>query len=55
MVAGRERHRALYEPIRGSAPDIAQLGHPPVSTVAMGNAILGELDAMVNAPAAAHA
>ena len=96
MVAGGEgRHRALYEPIHGSAPDIAGKGianpcgailsfamclrhtflrpdeadyleaavlraieggartadialpgQPPVSTVAMGNAILGELDAM---------
>jgi 3-isopropylmalate dehydrogenase len=105
MYAGGERrHRALYEPIHGSAPDIAGKGianpcgailsfamclrhtflrpdeadvleaaviraiaggartadialpgHPPVSTVAMGNAILGELDAMADVPAAAHA
>jgi 3-isopropylmalate dehydrogenase len=105
MYAGGERrHRALYEPIHGSAPDIAGrgianpcgailsfamclrhtflrpdeadfleaaviraiaggartadialAGHPPVSTVAMGNAILGELDAMADVPAAAHA
>jgi 3-isopropylmalate dehydrogenase len=105
MYAGGEgRHRALYEPIHGSAPDIAGKGianpcgailsfamclrhtflrpdeadcletaviraiaggartadialpdHPPVSTLAMGNAVLGELDAMAIAPAAAHA
>ena len=105
MYAGGEvRHRALYEPIHGSAPDIAGKGianpcgailsfamclrhtflrpeeadfletaviraiaggartadialpgHPPASTVAMGNAILGELDKMAVAPAAAHA
>ncbi len=105
MVAGGEgRHRALYEPIHGSAPDIAGKGianpcgailsfamclrhtflrpdeadlleaaviraiaggartadialpgHPPVSTVEMGNAILSELDKMAVAPTAAHA
>jgi 3-isopropylmalate dehydrogenase len=105
MVAGDEgRHRALYEPIHGSAPDIAGKrianpcgavlsfamclrhtfllpdeaafletavvraieggartadialpGHPPVSTVEMGNAILRQLDAMAGARAAAHA
>lgn len=105
MYAGGEgRHRALYEPIHGSAPDIAGRGianpcgailsfamclrhtflrpdeadfletaviraiaggartadialpgHPPASTVAMGNAILSELDAMAVAPASAHA
>jgi 3-isopropylmalate dehydrogenase len=105
MYAGGEgRHRALYEPIHGSAPDItgrgvanpcgailsfamclrhtflrpdeadfletaviraiaggartadiALPGHPPASTVEMGNAILSELDKMAVAPAAAHA
>jgi len=106
MYAGGEgRHRALYEPIHGSAPDIAGQGvanpcgailsfamclrhtflrpdeaafleaaviraidcgartpdialpgHPPVSTMKMGNAILRELDVMAEAPpVAAHA
>lgn len=105
MVAdGQGRHRALYEPIHGSAPDIAGKGianpcgailsfamclrhtfrkpdeaalleaavvraieagarsadialpgTPPVSTSAMGDAILRELDAAAAGKAAAHA
>ena len=38
-----KRH-ALYEPVHGSAPDIAGKGKTPVSTKEMGQAVLAELD-----------